>query len=87
MNSCIFLRIVHKKIQKAENDTSLPAMLVLTLDSSKPFRRTYYVHMLITFPRFLISIVEFRRELGHRYNKLFPSNKIPAEEGHFDGTY
>ena len=45
----------------------MPVMFVLTPDSSKPFRRTYYVRMLITFPRFLISTLEFRRELGLRY--------------------
>ena len=46
----------------------MPAMLVLTLDSSKPFSRTYYVRMLITFPRFLISTLEFPRELvSHLY--------------------
>ena len=53
-----------KKLKTTGYDTSMPAMLVLTLDSSKPFRRTYYVCMLITFPRFLISTLEFRRELG-----------------------
>ena len=42
----------------------MPAMLILTIDSSKPFRRTHYVRTLITFPRFLISTLEFRRELG-----------------------
>ena len=42
----------------------MAAMLVLTLDSCKLSRKTYYVRMLITFPRFLISTLEFRRELG-----------------------
>ena len=54
-----------KMLKTTGYDTSMPAMLASTLDSSKPFRRTYYVHMLITFPHFLISTLEFRRELGH----------------------
>ena len=58
----------------------MPAMFVLTLDSSMPFRRTYHVRMLITFPRFLISNLKFRRELG-QYNLYSETTQGSNESG------